>query len=157
MKKHINLSAFFQVGPLIGQGSFATVHKARDVSSRRDVALKIVRPESEINICPEPNSSPEVAYDDVLNAMKHEIAHIEKVGLHPNIIRIFGTAEDCRVFVMERAAVDLYNLIKNKPQLPLVVVQRWSCGLLEAVSHIHRMGVVHQVSFYDNVITYAMI
>jgi serine/threonine protein kinase len=131
---------------MIGQGSFATVHKAKELATGRDVALKIVRPESELDICPGPNgTSPDVSYDDVLKAMKLEIQYIEAVGLHPNIIRVIGTAEDCRVFSMECAAADLYNLVKKQPQLPLAMVQRWSRDILEAVAHIHEMGVVHQV------------
>lgn len=132
---------------MIGQGSFATVHKAKELSSGHEVALKIVRPERELDIGPGPNgTSPDVSYEDVLKAMKHEIAHIETVGSHPNIIHIFGTAEDCRVFAMERAAADLYNLVKKQPQLPIAMIQRWTRGVLEAVAHIHDMGVVHQVS-----------
>ena len=38
-----------QIGARIGQGSFATVYKAREISSGRDVALKIVRPEHELD------------------------------------------------------------------------------------------------------------
>ena len=137
--------SFLQVGSIIGQGSFATVHKAKELSSGRDVALKIVRPEHELDVSPGPNGTrPDVSYDDVLKAMKLEITHIETVGLHPNVICILGTAEDCRVLVMERAIADLFNLVKKYPQLPLALAQRWARGVLEAVAHIHDMGVVHQ-------------
>ena len=135
-----------QVGSIMGQGSFATVHRAKEIFSGREVALKIVRPEHELDLSPGPNgTSPDISYDDVVNAMRLEITHMKNVGLHPNVIRVFGTAEDCRVLVMERAATDLYNLVKKYPQLPLPLAQRWTRGMLEAVAHIHDMGVVHQV------------
>ena len=143
--------SFLQVGSIIGQGSFATVHKAKELSSGRDVALKIVRPEHELDVSPGPNGTrPDVSYDDVLKAMKLEITHIETVGLHPNVICILGTAEDCRVLVMERAIADLFNLVKKYPQLPLALAQRWARGVLEAVAHIHDMGVVHQVCSFSH-------
>jgi serine/threonine protein kinase len=107
-----------------------------------------------MGICPGPNcTDPDIAYAYILEAMKHEITHIEQVGLHPNVIRIFGTAEDCRVLAMERAAVDLYTLVKSKPRLPLAMAHNWTRGVLRAVAHIHDMGVVHQVASVNNAVS----
>ena len=145
-----------QVGSMIGQGSFATVHKAKEIASGRDVALKIVRPESELDFGVGPNgSSPGVSYDDVLKAMKLEVQHVEALGVHPNIVQILGTAEDCRVFAMERAATDLYTLVKQQPNLPLILAKQWTSNVLSAVVHMHDMDVVHQDIKSSNLLIFA--
>jgi hypothetical protein len=42
---------FMQVGPKIGEGSFAVVHKGKEVAGQqRDVAIKIVRSQEELGL-----------------------------------------------------------------------------------------------------------
>eukprot|EP00293_Proteomonas_sulcata_P012670 CAMPEP_0184309004 /NCGR_PEP_ID=MMETSP1049-20130417/17305_1 /TAXON_ID=77928 /ORGANISM="Proteomonas sulcata, Strain CCMP704" /LENGTH=700 /DNA_ID=CAMNT_0026621809 /DNA_START=95 /DNA_END=2197 /DNA_ORIENTATION=+ len=136
----------FQVGSMMGEGSFATVHKAKHLASGRDVAIKVVRPESELDIGPGPNgSSPAVSYKDVLNAMKLEVSMLETIGRHPNVIEILGAAEDCKVFVMERAASDLYSIVKHQEKhLPLQLAAQWTEQICRAVEYCHERGIVHQ-------------
>ena len=141
---------------MIGQGSFATVHKAKELATGRDVALKIVRPESELDFGVGPNgSSPGVSYQDVLKAMKLEVQHVESLGTHPNIVQILGTAEDCRVFAMERAATDLYSLVKQQPNLPLVLAKQWTANVLSAVAYMHEMEIIHQDIKSSNLLIFA--
>jgi hypothetical protein len=79
-----------------------------------------VRPESELDFGRGPNgSTPAVCYKDVLRAMKKEVNLMENLN-HPHVVKVVGTAEDCRVFVMERAVSDLYTIIKqHDSHLPL--------------------------------------
>ena len=128
---------------MIGQGSFATVHKAKELSTGRDVALKIVRPESDLNLGDPTVASAGIEYKDVLRAMKLEVQYVEALGSHPNIVKILGTAEGCKVFVMERAVTDLCALIKEQRYLPLQTVKHWTKHILSAVRYMHDVGVVH--------------
>mmetsp|Transcript_23275 Transcript_23275/g.55397 ORF Transcript_23275/g.55397 Transcript_23275/m.55397 type:complete len:570 (-) Transcript_23275:102-1811(-) len=152
---HIQRSEF-QVGSMIGQGSFATVHKAKHIPTGRDVAIKVVRPESELDFGTGPNgSSPGVCYDDVLKAMKLEVKIVETLGKHPYLVELLGTADDCKVFVMERAASDLYTIVKKQgSELPLNLAAEWAQQLLTATVYMHEMGVVHQDIKSSNVLVF---
>lgn len=147
----------FQVGGMIGQGSFATVHKAKQLATVRDVALKVVRPESELDFGTGPNgSTPAVSYKDVLKAMRQEVLLMELIGSHPNIVEVLGTAEECRVFVMERAASDLYTIVKQQERnLPLQLAKLWAGHMLSAVHRMHQLGVVHQDIKSSNVLIFS--
>mmetsp|Transcript_18069 Transcript_18069/g.35298 ORF Transcript_18069/g.35298 Transcript_18069/m.35298 type:complete len:629 (+) Transcript_18069:153-2039(+) len=146
----------FQVGGMVGQGSFATVHKARHIGSGRSVVLKVVRPESELDFGTGPNgSTPAVCYRDVLRAMKKEVSLMMSLGTTKHVVQVLGTAEDCRVLVMERAVSDLYTIIKQQGlRLPLGHAKLWAGHMIAAIDFIHSMGVVHQDIKSSNVIVF---
>lgn len=66
-----------QVGPKIGEGSFAVVHKGKEVhGQQRDVAIKIVRSQEELGLRDEdPDCG--VSYKDVLRSMRMEMEVME--------------------------------------------------------------------------------
>ncbi len=57
-----------QVGLKIGEGSFAQVHKGRNVVNDQDVAIKMVKSEEEMCL-----GDVGVSYEDVLKAMHSEV------------------------------------------------------------------------------------
>jgi serine/threonine protein kinase len=140
---------------MIGQGSFATVHKAKELSTGRDVALKMVRPEKDLNLGDPTVASAGIEYKDVLRAMKLEVQYVEALGSHPNIVKILGTAEGYKIFVMERAVTDLCALIKDQPLLPLQTVKHWTKHVLSAVRYMHDVGVVHMDIKSSNILIFA--
>mmetsp|Transcript_9487 Transcript_9487/g.22184 ORF Transcript_9487/g.22184 Transcript_9487/m.22184 type:complete len:622 (+) Transcript_9487:190-2055(+) len=146
----------FQVGGMVGQGSFATVHKAKQIATGRSVVLKVVRPESELDFGTGPNgSTPAVCYRDVLRAMKKEVNLMDSLGHNSHVVQVLGTAEDCRVLVMERAVSDLYTIIKQQDKrLPLGHAKLWAGHMIAAIDFIHSMGVVHQDIKSSNVIVF---
>jgi len=145
------------MGSMLGQGSFATVHKARIIATGREVAVKVVRPESELDFGTGPNgSTPDVSYQDVLKAMKLEVKIVEVLGKHPYLVELIGTTEECKVFVMEKAASDLYSIVKQQERnLPLHIVAQWSEQMLEATRFMHERGIVHQDIKSSNVLIFA--
>ncbi len=81
---------------------------------------------------------------------------MEMIGIHPHVVEILGTAEDCRVFVMERAASDLYTIVKQQERnLPLQLAKLWSGHMLAAVQYMHVHGVVHQDIKSSNVLIFS--
>ena len=78
-----------QVHDQLGEGSFATVHKAVEIATGRVVALKVVRPESELDLDP-PEVEGGVSYDDVLGAMRKEKDILQRMGPHPNVVELIG-------------------------------------------------------------------
>ena len=66
-----------QVGPKIGEGSFAVVHRGKEVHGlHRDVAIKIVRSQEELGLRDDDNESG-VSYSDVLRSMRMEMEVME--------------------------------------------------------------------------------
>jgi len=152
----------YKTGSLLGQGSFATVHKAIQLETGREVALKIVRPESELDFGRGPNgSTPAVSYKDVLKAMRQELVLMEALGYHPNIVEVLATTEDCRVFVLERATSDLYTIVKQafqkRHQLQcnwFGIARLWAAQILTAVQYMHQMSLVHQDMKSSNILIF---
>lgn len=66
-----------QVGPKIGEGSFAVVHKGKEVhGQQRNVAIKIVRSEEELGLGDDDGDGG-VSYKDVLRSMRMEMETME--------------------------------------------------------------------------------
>ena len=108
------------------------------------VALKIVKPESDIDFGPANESG--VTYDDVLQAFRDEFKLLEALGKHPNIVGVVGVSDGGRVLVMEQAAHDLFSVVrKMRRKLPLDLAKQWSHDILSGIAYIHDMGIIHQV------------
>ncbi|OIW08364.1 hypothetical protein TanjilG_03040 [Lupinus angustifolius] len=118
----------------IGQGTYSTVYKARDVTNQRIVALKRIRFD---NLDPES-----------VKFMAREIHVLRKLD-HPNIIKLEGliTSSTSRslYLVFEYMEHDLTGLASNpaikfsEPQLKCYMQQ-----LLSGLNHCHSHGVLHR-------------
>ncbi|XP_061346495.1 probable serine/threonine-protein kinase At1g54610 isoform X2 [Gastrolobium bilobum] len=118
----------------IGQGTYSTVYKARDVTHQKFVALKRVRFD---NLDPES-----------VKFMAREIHVLRRLD-HPNIIKLDGliTSQTSRslYLVFEYMEHDLTGLVSNpdikfsEPQLKCYIQQ-----LLSGLDHCHSHGVLHR-------------
>ncbi|KAK7257433.1 hypothetical protein RIF29_31414 [Crotalaria pallida] len=118
----------------IGQGTYSTVYKARDVTNQKIVALKRVRFD---NLDPES-----------VKFMAREIHVLRRLD-HPNIIKLEGliTSSTSRslYLVFEYMEHDLTGLASNpaikfsEPQLKCYMQQ-----LLSGLDHCHSNGVLHR-------------
>ena len=64
----------YLVGPQIGEGSFAVVHKGTEKHNlQRNVAIKIVRSEDELGLHGDGSGDCGVSYQDVLRSMRLEM------------------------------------------------------------------------------------
>lgn len=147
----------YQVGPKIGEGSFAVVHRGREVGGQqRDVAIKIVRSQEELGLR---DDDPEggVSYKDVLRSMRLEMDVMEAMGTHPNIVGLLGQDRVDHVMVMEQASSDMYKLIKKmgtEKGVPEYLMKSWAQGICAGVSHMHACGYVHQDLKSSNVLVF---
>ena len=136
----------------IGEGSFAEVFSAEMTvvravgkvkGEKRKVALKIVKDAADLGIGPDC----EVSYDDVLYAVRQEVKVAERIGRHPNVVNVLGSAERGTVLVMELAKSDLSQVVRRARragrQVPLALIGTWSKDILAGVAHIHSTGVMH--------------
>ncbi|MBX3472730.1 MAG: protein kinase [Planctomycetes bacterium] len=94
-----DLTAAYRLGPLLGQGAFGAVHRARDVAGGRDVALKLLTAERQGAAAAVERFLREAA---VVAALEHPgIVRVHAAGLHGGrlaivyeLVEAIGTQHD---------------------------------------------------------------
>jgi protein kinase-like protein len=137
------LGTQFTVGPVLGQGGFATVFRARDRTLNRDVAVKVMDTAGA--------PSPSLAERFVREAQT--IARLE----HPNIVPIYEVGEPADLLYIVMRCVDgpsLRQLLGNAPNHRLSVgdAARVARQVADALAHAHGEGVVHRDVKPDNIL-----
>ena len=133
----------FDVGPVLGQGGFATVFRARDRTLNRDVAVKVMDTAGA--------PSPSLAERFVREAQT--IARLE----HPNIVTIYEVGEPADLLYIVMRCVDgpsLRQLLGSAPNHRLSVgdAGRVARQVADALAHAHAEGVVHRDVKPDNIL-----
>jgi serine/threonine-protein kinase len=116
----------------LGAGGMATVYLARDLKHKRDVALKVLRPELAA----------------VIGADRF-LAEIETTAKlsHPRILPLFdsGQADSLLYYVMPHVEGEsLRDRIDRERQLPVDESVRIAAAVASALQHAHDRGVVHR-------------
>lgn len=121
----------YSVQNLIGKGAYATVWKAIQNATSRDVALKILRMD--------------LSTDGVFSRFAREIRLMEKLN-HPNVAQIYDSRVDaglgyCAMELIDGAPLQKY--IKDhkivKAELLEIVAQ-----ICDGLQHAHENGIVHR-------------
>ena len=113
----------------LGRGTSADVYLAKDTLIRRNVALKVVEPET---------SDLEPFFNEARLLCRLQ---------HPNIVTINGSeAIDGKVIVdMEYVpGVSLRQLIQKEGRLPVKQALKITAQLLNALNYAHNIGVIHR-------------
>jgi serine/threonine-protein kinase len=110
----------------------ASIFRATDLNTGRQVAIKIPHPEMEC--------------DPVLFDRFHREAEIGQALDHPAVMKVFTDGEHSQIYmVMEW--VDgrlLRQILSEKRKLPPDRAVRITLGVLDALSYIHSNGIVHR-------------
>ncbi len=126
---------------LIGEGGMADVYLAIDSILKREVAVKVLRGE--------------LADDPVnLQRFQKEAMAISNTS-HPNIVEIYDVGEDNgkNYIVMEYVrGRTLKQLIKQRGSLPIDESVNIMKQLVSAVSHAHKVGIIHRDIKSQNVL-----
>ncbi|KAG0166380.1 hypothetical protein DFQ30_007257, partial [Apophysomyces sp. BC1015] len=121
----------------IGNGSFGSVHRARNKTTHRIVAVKIMKQKF--------NSSSECANLQEYKTLKH-------LTLHPNIVQLYDTflgPTKELYFVMEfMNGGNLYQLMKERREANQTISHDEARDILRqilaALAHIHHQGIFHR-------------
>ncbi|XWS19714.1 hypothetical protein CRYUN_Cryun31cG0039800 [Craigia yunnanensis] len=122
----------YEVGKLLGHGTFAKVYHARNVKSGDSVAIKVIDKEK-------------VLKGGLVAHIKREIAILRRVR-HPNIVELFEVmATKSKIyFVMEYVrGGELFNKVA-KGRLKEDVARKYFQQLISAVNFCHARGVYHR-------------
>ncbi|MDR3360497.1 MAG: protein kinase, partial [Bifidobacteriaceae bacterium] len=130
----------YRLGPVIGQGGMGVVRQATDVTLEREVAIKLLRAD---------------LTDDSAALDRFRAEARAAAGLsHPAIVSVFDFGQRRHIgrdgvrlsayLVMELVRGEtLYSVLRSGPLQPGRAVQV-AAGILHALKHAHRQGVVHR-------------
>ncbi|HXV94430.1 MAG TPA: serine/threonine-protein kinase, partial [Pseudonocardia sp.] len=125
------LAGRYEVGPLVGLGGTARVHRAVDRHTGRTVAIKLY-----------PTGSVEPAG----RCGRQEVEVLAGLQRHPGIVALLDTGTDGGRPFAVMDFVDGESLRRGllDGPLPVADVARLGAEIAEALSHVHRRGVVHR-------------
>ncbi|KAI3676776.1 hypothetical protein L1987_86389 [Smallanthus sonchifolius] len=130
----------FEIGKLLGHGSFAKVYLARNVKTNESVAIKVIDKEK-------------IMKGGLIAHIKREISILRRVR-HPNIVQLFEVmATKGKIFfVMEYVkGGELFNKVA-KGRLKEEVARKYFQQLISAVGFCHARGVFHRDLKPENIL-----
>lgn len=131
-KKGTILMNRYELGKLLGQGTFAKVYHAKNLSSGQSVAIKIIDKEKVLRV-------------GMINQIKREIS-VMRLVRHPNVVQLYEVmASKTKIyFVMEYVkGGELFNKV-SKGRLKEDLARRYFQQLVGAVDFCHSRGVYHR-------------
>jgi hypothetical protein len=133
----------FTVGPLLGQGGFAVVFRARDHTLNRDVAVKVM----------DTAGTTSSVLTDRFVREAQTIARLE----HPHIVPIYEVGQTADLLFIVMRCVDgpsLRQLLGSSPNRRLSVrdAARVARQVADALAYAHADGVVHRDVKPDNIL-----
>jgi eukaryotic-like serine/threonine-protein kinase len=123
----------YEVLQQLGSGAMGVVYRARDQVLDREVALKVMRAESQ-------------AFPEMSERFNREARACAKLH-HQNIVTIydFGEADSSAYIVMELLeGVDWRTAMKAKAPLPLSLKLDLITQVCDGLAHAHQSGIVHR-------------
>lgn len=131
-KKGTVLMHRYEMGRMLGQGTFAKVYHGRDIASGQSVAIKIIDKEKVLRV-------------GMVEQIKREIS-VMRLVRHPNVVRLHEVmASKTKIyFVMEYVkGGELFNKIV-KGKLKEDAGRRYFQQLIGAIAFCHSRGVYHR-------------
>ncbi|GJN19049.1 hypothetical protein PR202_gb06282 [Eleusine coracana subsp. coracana] len=130
----------YEIGRLLGQGNFAKVYYARNLTSGQGVAIKTIDKDKVTKI-------------GLIVQIKREIS-IMRLVRHPNVLQLFEVmASKSKIyFVLEYAkGGELFNKI-SKGKFTEDVARKYFHQLISAVDYCHSRGVYHRDLKLENLL-----
>ncbi|KAL2250330.1 CBL-interacting protein kinase 2 [Sesamum indicum] len=122
----------YELGKLLGQGTFAKVYHARDIKTGTSVAIKIIDKEKIMKV-------------GMMDQIKREIS-VMRLVRHPNVVQLYEVmASKAKIyFVMEYVrGGELFNKVA-KGKMKEDAARRYFQQLISAVDFCHSRGVYHR-------------
>ncbi|KAJ7954806.1 Non-specific serine/threonine protein kinase [Quillaja saponaria] len=124
----------YQLGRLLGRGSFAKVYQAKSLTDNTTVAVKIIDKSKTVDASMEPRIIREI---DAMQRLHH----------HPNILKILEVmATKTKIYLIVELATggELFTKIARKGRLTEPVARRYFQQLVSALEFCHQNGVAHR-------------
>ncbi|KAG1371475.1 CBL-interacting protein kinase 18 [Cocos nucifera] len=131
-KKGSILMQRYEVGRLLGQGTFAKVYYARNIGTSQSVAIKVIDKEKVLKV-------------GLIDQIKREIS-VMRLVRHPNVVQLYEVmATKSKIyFVLEFVkGGELFHKV-SKGRLKEDVARKYFQQLISAVDFCHSRGVYHR-------------
>lgn len=131
-KKGTILMQKYELGRLLGQGTFAKVYHARNLKSNQSVAVKVIDKEKVMRV-------------GLIDQIKREIS-VMRLVKHPNVVQLYEVmASKTKIyFAMEFVrGGELFNKV-SKGRLKEDAARKYFQQLIAAVDFCHSRGVYHR-------------
>jgi len=134
------LAGQYRIVRLLGSGGMGAVYLARDLTLDREVAIKVVKTDSDTR--------------ELYDRLRREARTSARLA-HPNIVPLhaFGEVEGMPYFVMGYVRGEsLAARLRRDGKMPEDEARRVVAEIADALDHAHRQGVVHRDIKPDNVL-----
>ncbi|KAG2728120.1 hypothetical protein I3843_01G185600 [Carya illinoinensis] len=124
----------YQLGRLLGRGSFAKVYQARSIVDDTAVAVKIIDKSKTVDAAMEPR-------------IIREIMAMRRLQDHPNILKILEVmATKTKIYLVVELATggELFSKISRRGKLSEPSARRYFQQLVSALHFCHQNGVAHR-------------
>ncbi|XP_030477281.2 CBL-interacting serine/threonine-protein kinase 4-like [Syzygium oleosum] len=124
----------YQMGQLLGRGSFAKVYRASSLADGSPVAIKIIDKTKPVTSAMEPQ-------------ILREVAAMRRLQCHPNILKIHEVmATRTKIYLVIELAGggELFSKIVRRGRLTEPAARRYFQQLVSALRFCHQSGVVHR-------------
>ncbi|XP_044499595.1 CBL-interacting serine/threonine-protein kinase 7-like [Mangifera indica] len=124
----------YQLGRLLGRGSFAKVHQACSIVDNSVVAIKIISKNANLD-------------SNMESRIVREVAAMRRLQHHPNVLKIHEVmATKTKIYlVMEYASGgELFNKVLRRGRFTEVAARRYFQQLVSALHSCHQIGVAHR-------------
>ncbi|CAL9081108.1 unnamed protein product [Musa textilis] len=123
----------YELGRLLGRGTFAKVYMARSLSDGGAVAVKVL-------------DKPELVDSGLSRSFLTEVAAMRRLS-HPNILKLYevmATRSKIYLVVEHAPGGDLLARVARRGRLPESVARRYFQQLVSALHYCHARGVAHR-------------
>ncbi|CAI0399495.1 unnamed protein product [Linum tenue] len=126
------LTARYEIGRLLGQGTFAKVYYARSITTNQSVAIKVIDKDKVLKV-------------GLADQIKREIS-VMRIARHPNVLQLYEVmATKSKIFFIVEYAKggELFNKVA-KGRLKEDAARKYFQQLINAVEFCHSRGVYHR-------------
>jgi serine/threonine-protein kinase len=129
----------YRVDAVVAHSGMATLYRATDIHSGRQVALKVPHPEMEADVV-------------LVERFKRE-QQIGQLLDHPGVVKTFNSEERSRLYmVIEWVEGRLLRTVLNEAGvLPIERAIKITLGICDALDYMHKHGIVHRDLKPENV------
>ena len=129
----------YRIDATVARSGMATLYRATDVNSDRQVALKVPHPEMEA--------------DPVLVERFKREEEIGQLLDHPGVVKTFDGEQRSRLYMVIEwvDGLLLRSVLNEEGALPVERAERITLGICDALDYMHKRGIVHRDLKPENV------
>src|SRR5471032_2555860 len=123
----------YEVQRTLGEGGFAVVFLVRDLSLKRDLAVKVLSPDM-------------ITSKTVLERFRREAETVAQLS-HPNIVPLHFIGQQGDLLYLAMQCVEggsIADRLQREKELPVADVRRVMREVASALEHAHKRGVTHR-------------